>query len=212
MPVALKAPGKDADRVLPDKTAADNRFVALDQIIYFSGKIAEAQKVQKAATKVVRTLRKQFDNTGVSMEIFDVMTKLRAKDNPEKAIAAFIDELLHFGKAFALVPKGTQVDFFTGGGNAADANDKAFMTGRIRGLMGLSPDDQAYSPESDLGQEHLRGWHEGQRVLAEQFQAHNEAMAAEEKQKAEKAEALAKKKAEKAAKSVPKTDTGETVN
>jgi hypothetical protein len=147
------------------------------------------------------------------MRELDVYEDFAKHDDPAEALGKYIAKILHIARAFAL-PVGAQADMFTGPASAMSAVEQAYQSGRTRGIMGQNPDEQAYPSNSDLGQEHMRGWHDGQKVLQEQFLALNEAERQAEAEKKAKADAAAQKKAEKEAKQaakVPKTDTGETV-
>lgn len=219
MVASLKPPPRGADTVLPDQTqpAANNRFVALDQILFFAGRLAQTGAAKRAANKAHDAVRKQFKNAGQSMGVFDLVLKMSEQED-SNALMTFIEELLHVAQAFDMLPAGTQADFFTGKGNAVDAREKAYSAGRMLGVMGKNVDSQAYPPETDLGQEHLRGWHDGQAVLKKQFLDHNERERQAEAEKKAQADEAAKRKAdkdakaaEKAGRAVPKNDEGDTV-
>lgn len=80
---------------------------------------------------------------------------------------------------------------------------------RERGLMGQNPDDQKWLPMTPEGQEHLRGWNDGQAVLMAKFRDIETGMTEAEKAEKKEAEAKAAKKAAKAAKAAePKKGRG----
>lgn len=213
---ALTPAGKDADRVHPDLSKKPNRFVEKNQLLFLAGQLAEAKIAKANAGKVVDAIRKQMKNAGQGMKAFDTFMSVAEKGDVT-AVLKMVDEIMYLAEVFALVPKGTQVDFFKGPSSAEDVLKKAYDMGYVRSLLGQSPDEQAYPNNSDVGQEHLKGWHDGQEVRQREFVDHNERMAkaaAERKAAADKkaadAEQKAKDEAEKAAKSEKKDGGGET--
>lgn len=168
---------------------ASNRHVSPDTIIYFAGKLAEAAAEKRLAAKAYSTLRKEFKETGLTLGVFDTVVRLVEQDDPD-AVGSFVDEFLHIAQAFSMIPPGTQLNFFDGAGSAVDERERARKDGEIRGLMGKNPDEQRYQPGSDLHQEHMAGWHDGQGRLQQQFIAHNERLRREkEEREAKKAKA-----------------------
>lgn len=212
----LRPASRADDKILPDKSG-DNRFVSHNTIIWFAGQLRDAKREQRAATKKLSGLRKQFKNTGITLGVFDLVSDLAEQDDPD-AFEKFFEEATHVAQAFGAVPPGTQLSFFDGPGSAASELETAKKKGFNRGLQGDNPDTQAYPENTELGQAHLAGWNEGQAVLQKEFEAHNKRQAELEAEKAEKKAADEKRKAakaqaraDKAAKKVPKTDDGETV-
>jgi ribosome modulation factor len=201
--------------VLPD--TRPNDLVPHDTIIYFAGQLAKSYAEQRKAQKAYQMVRKQFKNSGVTLRTFDLVESFSEQDDPE-ALLDFLREVQHIAAAF-LMPVGTQFKMFEGPGSPLEAAERAEKEGYNRGLMGLSPDTQAYSPESALGQAHTKGWYAGQAKLAQKFEAHNEKVRQEEADKAAAAAAKKAKADERAAKkaakdgepAVPKTEDGDTV-
>lgn len=204
----LKPLPKSADRVLPDVTKILNSMPDADTTLVFAGRLREAMEKQKAAAKAVGMVKKQMINSGLVME--DFMWVFGKQDMEPEAVMDHFKRIGHYAQIFAL-PVGTQADLFNGPASAVSLSQQAFDNGRMRGLMGLSPDDQKYHPESDLGQEHQKGWFEGQAVNKEKFLDLNEQAQRAEADKAAAVAEKAKAKAEKAAKKVPKTESGESI-
>jgi hypothetical protein len=211
----LKIPKQTGEKVHREPVKS-NRFVDRDTILFFYGQLEEKVKAKKAAAKAEAAVRKQFANTGVTLNIFDTMVRLSQQDDPD-AVQKFFDEFVYLADVFSQ-PVGAQLGLFEGAGNPADAMKKAFASGRDLGLRGKNPDDQAYPQNTDLGQEHYRGWQDGQEVQRQKFlQVNQEAREAEAAKEAKLAEAAKRKEereakaAEKAGRKVPTTADGETV-
>lgn len=207
----LKIPSRGDDTVLPDQTQAtgDNRFVPASTIIYFAGRLREAERDRKAANKKYSGIRKQFKNTGVSLGIFDTVSRLAELDDPD-AFEKYFDEASHIAKAFAIAPPGTQLSLEDFLSDVEQAKKKGF----IRGMQGDDPDRQAYPENTELGQAHIEGWNEAQAERRAQFVAENKAKAEQEKAEADRKAALAAKAEARAAKKADKVPTntdGETV-
>lgn len=212
----LTIPNRDDDTVLPDQSQPSNKFVSHDQIIYFAGQLAKADADRKAANRAYSKVRKMFKNTGVSLGIFDIVSRLSEQED-EDALEKWFDEMVWISQAYNMLPPGTQTDLFTGSGSVIEARDKAFKLGRIHALserMEKSP----YDPASDLGQEYLRGYNDGQSERGRLFIAHSEkvreeeaAIEAKRKEAAKRKEERAAKRAEKEGRTVPTTEDGDTV-
>lgn len=211
----LPTTGKD-DVIHKDMTKKSNEFPDYDVLLFHAGRMAETYKAKQAAAHAHTKARNIFKSTGVTIRVFDLVEGICEQEDPKEALDKFVREMMHIAAAFAVVPQGQQVDLFSGAASPLAAKDKAFNDGRARGIMGLGPDDQAYQINSELGQEHLRGWNEGQEVLQQRFLAMNRQVAEEEEVKKAAAEEKAKKKAAlveklKAKLVVNKTEDGETV-
>ena len=120
-------------------------------------------------------------------------------DELEREDGTTVDNLRTFKRycEFLGLPVGSQMQLFDapqGNGMSQQSLLKhAAEEGYARGVMGKNPDDQAYPPLSPEGQEHMRGWSDGQGVLKEKFIKLSEAMADAEKEKADKKAKKAKK-------------------
>lgn len=206
---SLKIPKAGEGETIHRAPVKSNRFVDADTILFFFGQLKTKAAAKKLAAKAEAAVRKQFQNTGITLNVFDTVVRLSEQEDAD-AVQKYMDEFFHVAQAFA-VPVGTQMAMFDGPASVLSAKEKARKQGRVRGVAGDGPDTQAYPENTDLGQEHMDGWHEGQEVLQTKFKAHNEVVRAAEAAKKAKDDERAKKKAEKAA-DVPKTGDGETVN
>lgn len=213
----LSIPKRDDETVLPDTSVPSNKYVSHDQIIFFAGQLAEAEAKCREANRAKSKVRKMFKNTGISLGIFDIVSRL-AEQEDEDAIEKWLDEMVWISQAYTLLPPGTQADFFTGAGSAIDSRDKAFKLGHLHALSNRV-EKSPYDPASDLGQEYLRGYNAGQEERGKQFIALNEQARQEQAAADEKKAAAAKRKADreaakaaKEARSVPTNDDGDTVN
>jgi hypothetical protein len=214
----LKIPKAGEGETIHREPVKSNRFADFNTILVFAGQLKKTAEAKRLASKAHTKLRKQFKDTGVTNNVFDTFSRLADQDDAN-AVEKFIEEFMHIAKAFSHpIATGTQFSFFDGPGNVMDAKEKAYQTGFIRGAMGDDPDTQAYRENTDLGQEHLRGYYDGQKVLSDKFLHINDVARQEEAAKKEKQEEAAKRKAEreakaaeKAGRTVPKTEDGETV-
>ena len=206
--------GKD-DIVHKDLSRKSNEFPDFDAILFHAGRLAETFKVKQEATRAHTKARNIFKATGITIATFDMVERIAEQEDPKAALDKYVREMLHIAAAFAVVPVGRQVDLFDGAASVLGDMEKAYSEGRARGIMGLSPDDQAYNPGTDLGNEHLRGYNDGQEVLQQRFLAMNAQAAEEDAKKKAEVEAKAKKRQErldkgKSAGEPPKTEVGET--
>lgn len=212
---ALKPTRDKDDKVHADLSRKSNEFVNPDVLLYHAGRIAEAYQKKKEASALHSKARRMFKSTGVSMEVFDLVERLAEHDDPEQSIDKFIREMLHIGAAFGVVPELKQVDLFDGVDSRISEIEKAFRSGRNRALLGKWPDEEAYHANTDLWNEHNRGWNEGQEVHQNTFLANNKQQADEDAAKIAAAADKAKKREEQLAKAKasnepPKTADGET--
>ena len=213
----LKIPKAGEGETIHREPVKSNRFVDRDTILIFYGRLEEAAAAKKAASKIEAGSRKTFKNTGVSLGIFDTRVRLSQQEDAD-AVQKFFDEFVYLADVFAQ-PVGAQLGLFEGAGNTQDAMKRAYQTGYDLSLRGKNKDDQAYPENTDLGQEHYRGWQDGQTKRGKEFIAYNEQVRQAEAEKKAKAEDAAKRKADRAAKAaekagrtVPKTEGGETGN
>jgi hypothetical protein len=195
-----------------------NRFVDTDTILFFFGQLKEKGAAKKAAQKAESSVRRQFKNAGVSLNIYDTIVRLSEQEDAD-AVQKFVDEFLHIAGAFNHVAPGTQLNLLEGPGSVVGAKDKARRDGYARGLSGQNPDDQAFPQNTDLGQEHYAGWLDGQIKLQQRFVALNEKVRQEEEEKeakkleaAQRAEERAAKKAEKSGRAVTTNKDGDVLN
>ena len=191
---------KSKDKAKPDLTKASiltppagHNGPSHDQILIFAGRLIEQRAKVKAEQKAEKRIRQQATNAGIVIQ--ELNEAMEIADIGIDAVVARFQRLIEYTKALG-APIGEQLTLFV---NPADKSNlsredllyAAFHKGRILGLMGQEPDSQSYPLNGDIGQEHLRGWNEGdeQRHLQEKLTENSEAAAAEEaaKKKAKKA-------------------------
>lgn len=216
---SLKIPKAGEGETIHREPVKSNEFCDADTMLFHAGQLAKTFAAKQLAVRAHSKARALFKNSGVSLKWFDIIDDISEQEDPMEAFDRAIREMCHIANVFIGLPPGTQVDFFKGAGSVTADMERAYTMGHNRGLMGLSPDDQAYQENTPLGQEHLRGWYAGQDKLKAQFEAHNERERQAEAAKKAKADEAAKRKAdreakaaEKAGRTVPKTEDGETVN
>lgn len=151
------------------------------------GQIARANEALKAARDAKKKLRSHFKLRGVDLEQMDL-----AIAEKEREDGTTVDNLRTFKRycEFLGLPIGSQMQLFDSPqGNGVSHETilkKAHSDGYERGVMGKNLDTQAYPEMTPEGQEHMRGWNEGRKVNLDKFTRLSEAMAASEKEKAEK--------------------------
>ena len=201
--------------------AGHNEGPSDDDILFHLGQIKKAEDVIKQASKAMKKIKQRATNIGITLEdLADARVMLEM--GPEKATAKWKRRIRYL--RVLQVPVGSQLQMFD---NPTDASaitqetllKEAFSWGRALGVANEPPDWQKYHQETDLGQEHQKGWYEGQEVYSKLTNANaaadiNEAKSMQEKadeklrqmadKKAEKEKAAADKAAAKAAKTAEK--------
>lgn len=215
----LKIPKAGEGETIHREPVKSNEFCAADTMLFHAGQLAKTFAAKQLHNRAHSKARALFKNSGVGLKWFDIIDDISQQDDPLEAFDRAMREMFHIANVFIGLPPGTQVDLFAGPASALADMERAETMGHNRGLMGLSPDEQAYPPNTPLGQKHLEGWYAGQAKLKQQFEAHNERERQAEAEKKAKADEAAKRKAEreakaaeKAGRTVPKTEGGETVN
>lgn len=165
-----------------------------DDILFFAGQFRQADEKVKEARTNRKRIRQQAKLRGIEVEVLDHVMAVADEED-----GTTINKMRTFKRyaEFMGLPAGAQLDFFD---SAADGKaksresvlQKAHREGYERGIQGINPDEQAYPPMTDEGQEHLKGWHEGQDVLKAKFLKLNEEAAAAEAAKAAKKKGKAK--------------------
>jgi hypothetical protein len=202
MVATLKKP--KAKKALPDLSRASSIMQSTanhpdtDTILVFAGRLIEARAEIKVKRLAEKKIKQQAVNAGITLESLD-----EAMELGELGIDVVLERfqrLIHYAKALGN-PIGEQLTLFANPADKAVSHEdllkKAFDAGRILGLLGKNVDDQAYNPNTDLGQEHMKGWNDGQKVLMDQMVRNSEEAAAQAKRDAE---AKAEKELERAAK------------
>jgi hypothetical protein len=202
MVATLKKP--KAKKALPDLTQTSSIMQghngpSTDVVLVFAGRKIELQAEKKALGMKIKKLNQQITNAGITNKLMD--RGLLIAETGVDAVVAEYRELIFICKALG-APIGTQLSLISnpevsGIVSHEDLLNKAFAAGRILGLLGKNVDDQAYNPNTDLGQEHMKGWNDGQKVLMDQMVRNSEEAAAQAKSDAE---AKAEKELERAAK------------
>ena len=191
-----------------------------DMVLVFAGKIMEQEALVRMQRNKLKTINQQAKNAGITLKRLE-RAKVAAEGDGLEGLIKEFNETARYTGILMGTPLGEQMEFFANptnkkGGSQEDLMYAAFHKGRVLGLLNKDLDEQAYPSNTDIGQEHLRGWTEGdeQRKLQDKLVENSEVAAAEAKRKAAKkklddAEATAKKKADKVAKraSSPKGKT-----
>lgn len=193
MPKTASLEAPQPDRIKPDLTQehGDNG-PSRDDLLFFAGQFRLGKEKIKEAQTANKKVRQAAKLRGIEVQILDhVMQIAEEEDDTE------IDRLRTFktyAQAFDL-PIGSQLDLFgapaVGNGKPpADALiERAKRDGYERGLMGQSPNDDAYPPMTEEGQAHLARWHDGQAVNHEKFLKLNDDIRAKDAAKEEKGRA-----------------------
>lgn len=208
MPVVAKIEHPIPGKQLPDltKTISDGTNRP-DQIetLFAIGQIEVKQKAIDDAKKAMKELRNALVLRGHSLKALDVNMKAREKE--DKTTEDEMREIVRVARFMGL-PYGFQINFLdeptatTAGG--ADVAKIARDDGFNLGITGKDPDDQKWPPMTPEGQEHRKGWNEGQEVLKSKFRDLQDGMTVAEKEAAKVKAEKEKKKADRAAKAVSK--------
>lgn len=168
-----------------------------DVILVFAGQLLEVRADMVALRKVEKKIKQRMINAGISVGEMNEAIKL-TELGPD-AVADRFKKLLRYSKALG-APIGTQLSFFTEPGAKTESFEdqlkKAFDWGRTLSLLGKGPDEQMYPPNTPLGQEHLKGWQDGQQVRYAELTRNSEEEAARVQKIADDKAAKAKKKAD----------------
>lgn len=187
------------DLSAPAKEATASNGPDRDEFLFAVGH----QKKLKLAIEEARAVAKKFRNhlklRGFNLAMMDMA--MEEADREDGTTIANMRDLKRYYEFMGL-PIGHQFTLFdapqaANGNAAADLMAKAFAEGRERGVRGEFPDEQKWQPLTPEGQEHQRGWSEGQGVHLAKLKSLGEAM--EEADKALAAKVARKKKAEQGA-------------
>lgn len=180
-------PDKRKEKPLPDLSAGtQSNEPTRDDALFMMGQFIAAKDKIKEAQRLNKRIRQRAKNMGFNLTEFD-----RAIVERERQDTTTLDNLRDFKKycEFFDLPIGYQFDLLDKPKAAknGDVEARAERDGYERGIMGKSPDDQAYPPMTPEGQAHMKGWHSGQKVNLDKFVKLNEEFAAEEAAKKAKA-------------------------
>lgn len=198
-------------KALPDLTAppaAPTNGPDREEALFMMGQFLAAEQVLRDARNARKRLRNQAKLRGFELEQFDRALAVREQRDDDTTL----EQLKTFKRycEYLGLPVGTQLQFFNDGKRKRPAfseeslQKKAYDEGYELGVMGKNPDHQAYPGMTPEGNEHLRGWNDGQKVNFDKFGKLNADMAAVDAERAKKA---AKKKA---ADETPAEDEKET--
>lgn len=188
---------------ITDKPAAGigDNGVSRDTCLFFVGQLKAADKILADARAERKKLRSTMKLQGIDLEILDKVLSLQKQEDTTNLLQ---QKTLKRYAEFLGMPLGSQMQLFDSPQSGVSFSQeailkKAYDEGRERGLMGQNPDYQAYPEISPEGQEHTRGWNEGQESLASRIKDLKSIQAAEEKARA----------AKRAAKNANKADDGD---
>lgn len=193
MPKTASIDPPKPEQIKPDLTQehGDNG-PSNDDILFFRGQFITHKEKIKEAQALNKKMRQAAKNRGIDVMELDWLIKVADQEDDTEL------ERLRTRKKYAQaagLPLGWQMDLFdspAGNARAAEALEaKAYRTGYERGVAGLFPDEQAYPPALPEGQEHMRGWNEGQKVNADKLLKLNEEIEAERAAKEAKKQAKA---------------------
>lgn len=187
-------------RTLPDLTSPPQESASngpdRDEFLFSIGHQKKLQQAIDDAKLGMKRFRNSLKLRGFNLKMMDLA--IEEADREDGTTISNMRDLKRYYE-FMNLPIGHQFALFdTPQAANANVNDdlmaKAFAEGRERGVKGEFPDEQKWLPVSPEGQEHQRGWAEGQAVHLAKFKSLTEALAESDKI----AEAKAAKKAAKA--------------
>lgn len=163
------------DETLTNSAPASNSMDA-ESFLVWVGKLRQEDAVFDLARKRRAKARRLAKIAGMDMSILDRVLKDADKD-PDivlKGMATYkqySDWLDAPGKQFSLfdLPNSAMLSH-------KEREEKARRTGYTRGVMGQNPDAEAYPIDNEHHQQHMEGWHDGQRVHLDRIQPINIAL------------------------------------
>ncbi len=194
-------------KTLPDLSAPANEATPSngpdrDEFLFAIGHQRKLQQAIDEAKAVLKKFRNHLKLRGFNLAMMDAA--IGEADREDGTTISNMRDLKRYYEFMGL-PIGHQFSLFDTP-QAANSNGdllaRAFAEGRDRGVRGDFPDEQKWLPVTPEGQEHQRGWAEGQQVHLSKFKVLEVSLAEAEKL----AEAKAAKKA---AKSKAKADEPE---
>lgn len=204
-------------RTLPDLTAPKQEAASngpdRDEFLFSIGHQKKLQQTIDDAKLMMKKFRNSLKLRGFNLKMMDLA--IEEADREDGTTISNMRDLKRYYE-FMNLPIGHQFALFdtpqAANANAstdADLMAKAFAEGRERGVKGEFPDEQKWLPVSPEGQEHQRGWNEGQAVHLAKFKSLNEAMAEADKLATAKAARKAAKDAKAAAEAQEPDDEDE---
>jgi hypothetical protein len=147
-------------------------------VLFFVGRLKNAQTGIDAAQAVMKRTRKQAINAGIVMEDLKAemaFAELSPEDLADKLArrARYAEYLGNpLGHQFTLFKPGTAIL------SHADQQERAYQSGFARGVMGENLDNDAYPGNSEYYASHVKGWEAGQKVLLDKIERLEPAKAA----------------------------------
>lgn len=190
--------------VHPDLTQPQGGYngPSREDFLFFSGRLAAADKDIKEAKDRRKKLRQFFANQGVNLAMMD--EALAERNREDGTTISNLRELKRYYGYLGL-PIGKQFDLFDQpAADASSVEERAYEEGKELGIKGLNPDDQKWLPTTPEGQAHQRGWADGQAVLLSKIQVLTDGLQEAEQAAAEAKAEKERKKAARAAKKAAK--------
>ena len=162
-----QAPAGDEARKNSDLTDDEQRALFLQYV----GEIDRTQKRKKELVNpldaAIKLARKKAKADGFTQAMLDAA--LRQRNMEPEQVQAEIQMSMKVARWTGKAP-GYQPDMFDDLVDRTPVNDRAYEQGKEAGMAGddfKCPD--RYAPGSDTGQAWMRGWKDGQQVLASAF-------------------------------------------
>lgn len=186
-------------RTLPDlsaktETKKESNGPDRDEFLFAIGHQKKLQQAVDDAKAAMKKFRNHLKLRGFNLAMMDV-----AIDEAGREDGTTITNMRDLKRYYEFMglPIGHQFSLFDTP-QAANANtdlfEKAFTEGRERGIRGEFADEQKWPPMTPEGQEHMRGWNEGQETHRAKFTALEESFAEADKAALAKLEKRAKGK------------------
>jgi hypothetical protein len=160
---------KHEGRTLPDLNAPDKAAPSngpdRDEFLFAIGQQNKLRKEVDDAKQKLKKLRQHLKLRNFNLKMMDMA--IDEADREDGTTIANMRDLKRYYEFMGL-PIGHQFSLFdspaSNGNGADDLMKRAFNDGYERGVKGQAPDEQKWLPVSPEGQEHQRGWNDGQAV------------------------------------------------
>lgn len=186
METLIKPRSGSRRKVHPDKTPKEiaeptgSNQVDADTVLVFLGKIQQEEAKVAAAKKRLNKAWKLALNAGIVRKDLELVRRFADQD-PDTVLAT-IQRIKQYAQ-WLDVPIGSQLTLFEVPSSSILSQDelaeRAYRAGYVLGIQGKNLDDQAYPPNTDLGQRHMEGWNSGQKVWLDRIQPIDIAMEAD---------------------------------
>lgn len=149
----------------PAKTDAASNGVDADTVLLYLGKIEQEEAIVARAKKRLNKVWKLALNEGIVRKDLELVRKFADQD--AETVLATLARIKQYAQ-WMDVPIGQQMSLLEGPTGSIlktdEWADRAYRTGYVLGIRGLNPDDQAYPVDNEFHQQHVNGWHAGQKV------------------------------------------------